>query len=110
MACLLSLMNGAYPIMTKHGGKILTEVMLLLDRIDKDTAYLNETNSDFPRGSDNHTAANVTVNVALYCGAIALIICGDSAEAVIQHIKSTNFQKPIDRCQEVTDLSNKIRP
>ena len=110
MACLLSLMNGAYPIMTKHGGKILTEVMLLLDRSDKDSAYLSETNSDFPSGSDNHTAVNITVKVALYCGAITLIVCGESADAVIQHIKSTNRQKPIDRCQEVCDLSNKIRP
>ncbi|KAK1740511.1 hypothetical protein QTG54_008606 [Skeletonema marinoi] len=110
MTCMLSLMNGAYPIMTKHGGKILTEVMLLLDRSDKDAAYLSETNSDFPCGSDNHTAANVTVKVALYCGAVSLIVCGESAEAVIQHVKSTNLQKPIDRCREICDLSKKIRP
>lgn len=111
MACLLSLMNGAYPIMTKHGGKILTEVLLLLDRTDKDTSYWSETNSDFPRGSDNHTAANVTVKVALYCGAVSLIVCGsESAKAVMQHVESTNLEKPIDRCREICDLSKKIRP
>jgi hypothetical protein len=110
MSCLLSLMNGAYPIMTKHGGKILTEVLLLLDRTDKDTSHLSETNSDFPRGSDIQIAANVTAQVALYCGAVSLIVCGESAEAVMQHVKSTNLEKPIDRCREICDLLKKIRP
>jgi hypothetical protein len=103
-------MNGAYPIMTKHGGKILTEVLLLLDRTDKDTSHLSETNSDFPRGSDIQIAANVTAQVALYCGAVSLIVCGESAEAVMQHVKSTNLEKPIDRCREICDLLKKIRP
>ena len=108
MTCLISLMNGAYPIMMKHGGKILTEIMLLLDRTDKDTKYLSETNSNFPCDSDNHTSANVTMNVALYCGAVSLIICGESAEAVVQHVKSTNLEKPIEQCRKICDLSKKI--
>ena len=110
MACLLSLMDGAYPVMNKHGGTILTELILLLDRNDKDSKYLSETNSSFEAGSDNHTASSVTVNIAIYCGAVGLIVCGESAEAVIQHVKSSNFQQPFNRCTEIKNLSNKIRP
>lgn len=102
IACLLSLINGAYPIMPKHGGKILTEILLLLDRIDKQ--------KDFHLESDDHkSAANVSVQVALFCGAVALIVCGKSAEAAVQHVKSTSLEKPIDRCREVCDLANKLR-
>jgi hypothetical protein len=108
MACLLLLMKGAFPIMPKHGGKILTEVLLLLDRIDKDAAYLSENNADFPHDSDDHISALVSVKVALFCGAVSLIVCSKSAEDVIQHVKSMSLEKPIDRCREICELRNKL--
>ena len=110
MTCLLLLMNGAFPIMPKHGGKILTEVLLLLDRIDKDTAYLIENNAEFPHDSDDYISAMVSVKVALFCGAVSLIVCGKSAEDVIQHVKSMSLEKPIDRCREICELRNKLQP
>ena len=108
MACLVLLMNGAFPIMPKHGGKILTEVLLLLDRIDKDTAYLIENNAEFPHDSNDYISAMISVKVALFCGAVSLIVCGKSAEDAIQHVKSMSLEKPIDRCREICELRNKL--
>eukprot|EP00584_Thalassiosira_punctigera_P027169 CAMPEP_0172580342 /NCGR_PEP_ID=MMETSP1067-20121228/139709_1 /TAXON_ID=265564 ORGANISM="Thalassiosira punctigera, Strain Tpunct2005C2" /NCGR_SAMPLE_ID=MMETSP1067 /ASSEMBLY_ACC=CAM_ASM_000444 /LENGTH=776 /DNA_ID=CAMNT_0013373081 /DNA_START=48 /DNA_END=2374 /DNA_ORIENTATION=+ len=88
---LISLMNGAYPIMPHHGKKIMTEVFLLLDRADKDAAFLGKNKTDLINGNtlDDRISTDATIEVALHAASLALIICGKSAQDVLGHIEAT---------------------
>ena len=112
LAGLISLMNGSYPIMPHHGKKIMTGVFLLLDRSDKDATYLrNDKTTDFIKGggiNDYEVSTDATIKVALHSASVALALCGDSAEVILDHIKSSQSPKRgvIDRCLEIRASAN----
>ena len=111
---LISLMNGAYPIMPHHGKKIMTEVFLLLDRADKDAAFLSNNKTAGMINGKNHDdeiSTDATIKVALYAASVALTICGCSAETVLEHIESTqSSRKPlINRCFKIRATSGQLR-
>lgn len=98
LAGLVSLMNGAYPIMPKHGKKIMTEVFLLLDRSDKDALYLNNNKGSL----DDKVSTEVMSKVAVYTAAVALAICGKNAEDILGHVEATSSKDQlIKRCKEI---------
>lgn len=107
LAGLISLMNGSHPIMPHHGKKIMTEVFLLLDRTDKDAAYLHDNKAtDLIKGNkinDDEFSTDATSKMALHSASVALAICGDSAEVILDHIISSQSPKKrlIDRCLEI---------
>ena len=107
LAGLISLMNGSYPIMPHHGKKIMTEVFLLLDRSDKDAAFLRNNKAiDSIEGgeiNDYEVSTDSTIKVALHSASIALALCGASAEVILDHIISSQSPKNalIDRCLEI---------
>ena len=106
LASLVSLMNGAYPIMPRHGKKIMTEVFLLLDRSDKDALYLNNN-----KGSpDDKMSTEAISKVAVYTASVALAICGKSAEDILDHIETTQSSKDrlSKRCKEIRTLSKEL--
>lgn len=106
LASLVSLMNGAYPIMPKHGKKIMTEVFLLLDRSDKDALYLNNNKGSF----DDKVSTDTTSKVAMYTASVTLAICGKNAEDILHHVESTQSSKDqlIKRCKEIRALSQDL--
>ena len=111
---LISLMDGAYPVMPHHGGKIMTEVFLLLDRADKDARYLSWNGATRSNGrdyNDDRVSTDAVRKVAVCAAAVALAICGDSAKAVLDHVESTQkSRKPLlDRCLEIRAASERLR-
>jgi len=105
LASLVSLMTGAYPIMPKHGKKIMTEVFLLLDRSDKDALYLNNNKVSL----DDKVSTDTTSKVAVYTAAVALAICGKNAEGILDHVVSTQSSKDqLKRCKEIRALSQEL--
>ncbi len=114
LAGLISLMNGSYPVMPHHGKKIMTEVFLLLDRSDKDATYLrNSKETDLIEGggiNNYEVSTDATIKVALHSSSVALALCGDSADVILDHIMS--FQSPkkrlIDRCLEIRAAAAKL--
>jgi len=113
LAGLVLLMNGSYPIMPRHGKKIMTEVFLLLDRADKDANFLkNNKTSDTINGTlhDDEVSTDVTRKLSLYTAAVSLAICGQSAEVVLEHIKSTQPREPLlDRCSEIRSTLEQLK-
>ncbi|KAL9185464.1 hypothetical protein ACHAXT_003241 [Thalassiosira profunda] len=107
---LISLMNGAYPVMPHHGKKIMTEVFLLLDRLDKDAEFLRNNAKDGNRGTEDDTVStDVAAKVALHAAAVALAICGSGAEDVLQHVEATQTRKRVlERCSEIRTMSETL--
>jgi len=106
LANLVSLMNGAYPIMPRHGKKIMTEVFLLLDRSDKDALYLNNNKGSL----DDKVSTEAMSKVAVYTAAVALTICGKSAEDILDHIETTQSSKDqlIKRVKEIRAAAEEL--
>jgi hypothetical protein len=98
LAGLISLMNGSYPIMPYHGKKIMTDMFLLLDRSDKDaTSLRNNKTNDFIGGggiNDYEVSTDASIKVALHSASVALALCGDSAEVILDHINIKSSQSP----------------
>ena len=107
---LISLMNGAYPVMPHHGKKIMTEVFLLLDRLDKDAEFLRNNAKDGNRGTEDDTVStDVAAKVALHAAAVALAICGSGAEDVLQHVEATQTRKRLlERCNEICTVAEAL--
>jgi hypothetical protein len=103
LAGLISLMYGAYPIMPHHGQKIMTELFLLLDRAQKDT--------EFVINSEDGVATNVTSNVAFHAAGVALTVCGKSAETILVHVEATKSSMAhlINRCHKIQAASEQLR-
>jgi len=99
LAGLISLMYGAYPIMPHHGQKIMTELFLMLDRAEKDT--------EFVINSEDGVATDVTSNVAFHAAGVALTVCGNSADAVLGHVEATKSSMGhlVNRCQTIRAAS-----
>ena len=108
LAGLLSLMDGAYPIMPRHGKKIMTELILLLDRTDKDATFLNKTKHNH---EDDIVSTDATCKFTLLAAAVSLVTCGKSAETVLKYIESTHPSKDqlINRIQEIRTVFDKLR-
>ena len=109
MTSLVALMHGSAPVMPRHGMKIMTTLLLLLDRTDKDAAFLScdKTLKSTDGGSaDSKISTEATIHIALWTASIALAICGYSAERVLVHVEKTHSSRQtlLDRCAEIRAL------
>ncbi|KAL7529143.1 hypothetical protein ACHAXR_002813 [Thalassiosira sp. AJA248-18] len=111
LAGLVSLMTGAYPIMTHHGKKIMTEVFLLLDRTDKDAVFLSNNETTDGENHDDKVSTDAMSKVALFAAAVSVAICGKSAHTVLEHVESTRSSRKLllSRCLEIRDTSEQLR-
>ena len=108
LGSLLSLMDGSYPVMPHHGTRIMVEVFSLLHRSDKDAIFINESKC---RGSgDDEVSTTVASELAEFTAAVALVLCCESAEAVLSHIeaKDTTAKQHLDRCIQIRFDAKKL--
>lgn len=108
LGSLLSLMDGSYPVMPHHGTRIMVEVFSLLHRSDKDAIFINESKC---RGSgDDEVSTTVSSELAEFTAAVALVLCCESAEAVLSHIeaKDTTAKQHLDRCIQIRFDAKKL--
>jgi len=109
LCALLSLMKGAYPIMNRHGTKIMIELFALLHRLDNDSKFLNETLTIKLGQADDEVSTAVTRQLCLYAAAVALVVGGSGAEGVLNHIELENRSDAhIHRCREIRNLFAKL--
>jgi hypothetical protein len=105
MECLLSLMMGAYPIMGRHGGKIMSELISCVGRLQRDVAIQNEVQNRSLHHDENDeplAATKMTMVVALHVASAALVLCGQRAEDVLIKIETGSYNKSlVDACSVV---------
>ncbi|EJK50846.1 hypothetical protein THAOC_30048 [Thalassiosira oceanica] len=92
LSSLVSLLVGAYPIMPRKGKQIMIEIILLLDRCTKDTAFLNDQDASGRSGSytnDMRSATETIAEIARFSAAVCLAVCEDSAASILGHVEST---------------------
>ena len=109
LCALLSLMKGAYPIVNRHGTKIMIELFALRHRLDNDSKFLNETFTTKLGQADDEVLTAVTRQLCLYTAAVALVVGGNGAEGVLNHIELENRSDAhIHRCREIRNLFAKL--
>jgi len=111
LAGLLSLLSGAYPIMTHHGTKIMTEVLILLDRSDKDAIFMRD-NDQADKSSDklrnDELSTESVVSVALHAAAATLVICDKGADTVLSHVQKHGTLQ-YKRVSQIRNVGEKLQ-
>jgi len=101
IACLISLMMGAYPIMERHGGKIMSELLACLGRAKRDLdiderlqdRHLKRHGDVVDIGEDMEDicATRHLLVVAVHAASIAHVLCGKRAEEVLEKVEGGHF-------------------
>jgi hypothetical protein len=107
MACLTSLMMGAYPMMIRHGGKITSELLSCVGRAQRDLQIQKKVQSRFGTAKKVDHDTKATIMVAVHTASAALVLCGNSAAEALTNVEhgsySTEMKKScslIRRCSE----------
>ena len=107
MACLTSLMMGAYPMMIRHGGKITSELLSCVGRAQRDLQIQKKVQNRFGTAKKVDHDTKATILVAVHTASAALVLCGKSAAEALTNVEhgtySTELKKScslIRRCSE----------
>jgi hypothetical protein len=119
ISCLISLMMGAYPIMEKHGGKIMAELLSCIGRGLRDLRIQENLRLKIHGGKRNNnvditnetevTTLRLLIAFAIHAASVAHIICGTRADEVLLQLKRGNYSPElITCCKFVTSGSTKM--
>ncbi len=113
LAGLLCLLEGAYPIMTRHGTKIMTEIFIMLDRSDKDVIFMldnDPAHKSYEKPLNYELSTEAAASVAIHTAAIALVICDKGAETALNHVESKRHGTlQCKRVSQIRNLAKKLR-
>eukprot|EP00550_Attheya_septentrionalis_P007206 CAMPEP_0198286972 /NCGR_PEP_ID=MMETSP1449-20131203/5921_1 /TAXON_ID=420275 /ORGANISM="Attheya septentrionalis, Strain CCMP2084" /LENGTH=795 /DNA_ID=CAMNT_0043984841 /DNA_START=327 /DNA_END=2714 /DNA_ORIENTATION=+ len=107
MCALISLMMGAHPILPRHGGKIMTQLMTCIGRANQDDGKRNNQ----IQTREEHDACHACLNLALHTASVALILCGSRAEQVLTMIETTQKTYPpylIQSCANIRQAASNL--
>lgn len=99
IGCLISLMLGAYPMMERHGGKIMSELAACVFRSQRDME-IHAKISARAKGSffeqdikdcKETIGTRILILASSHAASIALVICGSRADAILSKIEKGNF-------------------
>ena len=85
LACLEELMVGGHPIVPRHTGKILSELLGCICRAQKDVELMERVDRDDDYGAQIEAASSVAC-LGLYTARAAKILCGERAEAMLRQL------------------------
>ena len=111
LCCLISLMMGAYPMMERHGEKIMTELLSCVGRALNDLKILHDMQDKVYQGRPSVDDGNkinekiilkLCLSVSIHASSVASILCGKQARSVLEKIENGNYM------QELTDACNLI--
>uniref|UniRef100_A0A7S3PTP5 Uncharacterized protein n=1 Tax=Chaetoceros debilis TaxID=122233 RepID=A0A7S3PTP5_9STRA len=86
ISCLINLMICAYPIMPRHGGKLMAELLSCIGRLQRDTDIQNKVHCNLE--SD---IGESLIIFAVHAASITLSLCGERANEVLLQIESQGF-------------------
>jgi hypothetical protein len=107
MCALISLMMGAHPILPRHGGKIMTQLMTCIGRANQDDGKRNNQ----IQTREEHDACHACLNLALHTASVALILCGSRAEQVLTMIETTQKTYPtylVQSCANIRQAASNL--
>jgi len=96
LLALVYLMQAAYPIMPRHGGKIMSEIVGLLQNLEQ-------------QGLSNTTDEISVQDLVLNTAGIALVLCQDRAAEVLDLICQNEDGQETTRWKEGTQIVKNIR-
>ena len=85
LACLEELMVGGHPIVPRHTGKILSELLGCICRAQKDVELMERVDRDGDCKAQIEAASSVAC-LGLYTARAAKILCGERAEAMLRQL------------------------
>lgn len=119
---LINLFMGTYPIMPRHGGKIMSELLACMGHIDTDNydrdevlqqQHLTDTGVLClipPRQKllqqeeeEERRLCRMVLDMTLHTAAVALVICGDRAVAILDHVEQDGKYEEVflSNCRDI---------
>jgi hypothetical protein len=97
LVALIHLMMGAYPILPRHGGKIMCELLACLGHAAAAAA------------ADGEQEISI-IPMATTAAAIALVLCGERASAILDQVKPDEFDPMLVRyAQAIREEATRLR-
>ena len=81
---LISHMLSSYPVMSMHGGKIMTELLSCIGRAQRDAEH-----DHLP--SEEHDVSNALVIMAVHVASIAFTLCGRRSQDIIRKVSDGKY-------------------
>ena len=88
MSCLSSLMMGAYPMMVRHGEKIMAELLSCVGRAQRDLQIQEHVQGKFGTSEEETFSTKATLLIAIHATSQALILCGKHADDVLTRVEN----------------------
>ena len=85
LACLEELMVGGHPIVPRHAGKMLSELLGCICRAQKDIDFMESVDRDGDCKAQIVAASSVAC-LGLYTARAAKILCGERGEAMLRQL------------------------
>lgn len=113
LAGLVSLLMGAHPLAPRHGGKIMSEVLSCLGRSGRDLSIGEKVRGGVDLRSGvgfiEHIAAKAVSALAIHVASVALVLCGERAEAVLLSVEGGGYESSLVlSCSKIRDGSKVI--
>lgn len=117
IVCLNSLIISAYPIMEKHGGKIMSELVYCIGRTIRDSKISSKVQERGIQGSQSDHISRALITVAFYLASLTLIICGVRANDVLRQLEEGHYTVELvetcklirKECSNILWYENEIR-
>ncbi len=96
MACLVPLLLGAYPIMDRHGGKIMSELAACAFRAQRGLDIRSQVRmasvvDEGKEDEDTSISIRGLIFGSIYAASIALVISGNRADYILSKIEMGNY-------------------
>ncbi len=109
IVCLNSLILSAYPIMEKHGGKIMSELVCCIGRTIRDMKISSKLQERGIQGSQSDYISRALITVAFYLASVTLIICGVRANDVLRQLEEGQYMvELVEICKLIRKESSNI--
>ena len=101
LACLEELMVGGHPIVRRHGGKIMSELLGCIYRAQKSTDHVEDGLLDRKGDAGVNTneqivAAKAVASLGIRVACFALVLCGERAKALLETVEGGEGENEYD--------------
>lgn len=106
---LVSLMISSHPLVPRHGGKIMSELLSSIGRITRQSQIKKQVQNSLRRDDEDDPRATSTLFAFIHVSSIASIMCGERGNEILSMIENGKYEKVIKTvCSNIRICSTKL--
>lgn len=106
---LVSLMISSHPLVPRHGGKIMSELLSSIGRITRQSQIKKQVQNSLKRDDEDDPRATSTLFAFIHVSSIASIMCGERGNEILSMIENGKYEEVIKTvCSNIRTCSAKL--